>query len=250
MSLPTSITASSHYDDASDDPKQARAQLAGLRGDLDSINEHLKLSPFLAPATPLGVGDGLESAGGALRSKLDGNAGLARSASGLKLDASALTAESNADDADLLAVYDDSAGAMRKITRADFLDGAGLPAASVAEMEAASASDRAVTPAVAHRHPGTAKAWVHLNGTGTPAAAASYNVDSIVDNGVGSYGVVLSEDFSSGDYVGVGMADQSESLSIVNMLTIAAGTFGIRVQNFEGTPIDPDSLMAVFFGDQ
>jgi hypothetical protein len=250
MSLPSSITASTNYDEASDDPKQARAQLAGLRADVHAINEHLKLSPLLAPATPLALGEGLESASGALRVKLDGNAGLARSANGLALDVGALTALTTPADADLVAVYDSSIAAMRKVSRANFLAGAGLPAASLAEAEAASAGDRALTPAVAHRHPGSAKAWVHFNGTGTPAAAVAYNVDSIVDNGVGSYGIVLADDFSSADYVGVGMADQSASLSIVNMQSIAAGTFGIRVQHFEGAAVDVDSLMAVFFGDQ
>ena len=76
-----------------DDPKQARAQLAGLRADVETINEHLKNSPFLSPASPLGIGDGLESSGGNVRAKLDSSPGLARAASGLRLDATALTAE-------------------------------------------------------------------------------------------------------------------------------------------------------------
>jgi hypothetical protein len=39
--------------------------------------------------------------------------------------------------------------------------------------------------------PGTAKAWVNFNGTGTVAIRASYNVSSITDNGVGNYTVNL-----------------------------------------------------------
>jgi hypothetical protein len=34
--------------------------------------------------------------------------------------------------------------------------------------------------------PGTAKAWVNFNGTGTVAIRASYNVSSITDNGTGT----------------------------------------------------------------
>jgi len=37
--------------------------------------------------------------------------------------------------------------------------------------------------------PGTAKAWVNFNGTGTVAIRASYNVSSITDNGTGNYNV-------------------------------------------------------------
>jgi len=37
--------------------------------------------------------------------------------------------------------------------------------------------------------PGTAKAWVNFNGTGTVAIRASLNVSSITDNGTGDYTV-------------------------------------------------------------
>jgi hypothetical protein len=33
------------------------------------------------------------------------------------------------------------------------------------------------------------RAWINFNGTGTPAARASFNVSSITDNGVGTYTV-------------------------------------------------------------
>ena len=84
MTLPSSIGSASHFDQGSDDPKQARAQLKQIRNDIETINEHLKLSPFIAPSTPLGIGEGLESSGGNVRAKLDGST-LARSANGLKI---------------------------------------------------------------------------------------------------------------------------------------------------------------------
>ncbi len=34
---------------------------------------------------------------------------------------------------------------------------------------------------------GTAKAWANLNGSGTIALRGSFNIDSIVDNGLGDY---------------------------------------------------------------
>ena len=50
MTLPSSIGSASHFDQGSDDPKQARAQLKQIRDDIETINEHLKLSPFIARA--------------------------------------------------------------------------------------------------------------------------------------------------------------------------------------------------------
>jgi hypothetical protein len=48
--------------------------------------------------------------------------------------------------------------------------------------------------------PGTAKAWVNFNGTGTVAIRASYNVSSITDNGVGDYTVNFTSAMVDGNY--------------------------------------------------
>ncbi len=121
MSLPTNITSADQYDAGTKDPKQARAQLKGLHDDVVQINDHLKASPLLSPATPLGIGDGLESASGNLRVQLQANPGIARAASGLALDIEGLTALSSPAVGDLLAIRDASAGARRKITLEDLL---------------------------------------------------------------------------------------------------------------------------------
>ena len=89
MTLPASIGSASHFDQGTDDPKQARAQLKQVRDDIESINDHLKLSPLISPSTPLGIGNGLESSGGNLAAKLDGST-LGLSASGLKVDDDAI----------------------------------------------------------------------------------------------------------------------------------------------------------------
>ena len=121
MTLPTSIGSASHFDQGTDDPKQARAQLKQIRDDLETINNHLKASAFLAPSTPLGIGHGLESSGGNLRAKLQTNPGLARSADGLALDINGLTAETAPAVADVVALYDASAAALRKMTLQNLL---------------------------------------------------------------------------------------------------------------------------------
>ena len=252
MPLPSAITASTNYDADGDDPKQARAQLAGLRGDVETINEHLKLSPLLAPATPLTLGEGLESSGGALNAKLDANAGLARSTSGLRLDATALTAETSADDADLVAVYDDSATAMRKMTRANFLSGVGAAAASQAEMEAASSDAVMATPGSINWHPGVAKFWVEFSMSGTWSIQASHNVLAVVDSGTGLGSVTIDTDFSGADYAAVMMANDSVGNAVVFARGApTAGNLDFEVRHVENSPLlDPSWVSAVGWGDQ
>lgn len=48
--------------------------------------------------------------------------------------------------------------------------------------------------------PGTAKAWVNFNGTGTVAIRASYNVSSITDNGTGDYTVNFTSALADANY--------------------------------------------------
>ena len=48
--------------------------------------------------------------------------------------------------------------------------------------------------------PGTAKAWVNFNGTGTVAIRASLNVSSITDNGTGDYTVNFATAMVDADY--------------------------------------------------
>ena len=48
------------------------------------------------------------------------------------------------------------------------------------------------------------RAWVNFNGTGTPAARASFNVTSITDNGTGDYTVNFTTAMSDANYALVG----------------------------------------------
>jgi len=47
---------------------------------------------------------------------------------------------------------------------------------------------------------GSAKAWVNLNGTGTPAARDSLNLSSITDYGLGYYAINLSSTMANANY--------------------------------------------------
>ena len=46
-----------------------------------------------------------------------------------------------------------------------------------------------------------AKAWVNFNGSGTISIQDSYNVSSLVDNGVGSYEVNMANAMSNTNYI-------------------------------------------------
>jgi len=51
---------------------------------------------------------------------------------------------------------------------------------------------------------GTAKAWIHFNGTGTPSTIKSYNTGSITDNGTGQYHVSITSALADADFVALG----------------------------------------------
>ena len=51
-----------------------------------------------------------------------------------------------------------------------------------------------------HKGEPIVKAWIQFNGTGTIAIQDSFNVSSIVDNGVGDYTINWDTDFANDDY--------------------------------------------------
>ena len=128
-------------------------------------------------------------------------------------------------------------------------------AATQAEMEAASSLTVPVTPGRTQYHPGVAKAWCVLNGTGTPAMKTSHNMDSsITDNGVGDYTVSFTTDFSGTNYALAGMANNSAGAAACYLHisgNTAAGSVRIVVVrgSTEGT-VDEDTVTLIAFGDQ
>lgn len=71
------------------------------------------------------------------------------------------------------------------------------PAATQAEQETGSSLVTYVTPGRQHYHPSAAKAWAVVDGGGTPSIAASYNVTSVTDGGVGTFTINLTTTFSN-----------------------------------------------------
>ena len=56
---------------------------------------------------------------------------------------------------------------------------------------------------------GRAKAWVHMNGTGTISIKNSYNISSITDNATGKYTATMSITMSDNLYCVVGGGSQT-----------------------------------------
>ena len=65
--------------------------------------------------------------------------------------------------------------------------------------------------------PGTAKAWVNFNGTGTVAIRASYNVSSITDNGTGDYTVNFVTAMVDANYIVAGNSANSNNGLLPNI---------------------------------
>ena len=69
---------------------------------------------------------------------------------------------------------------------------------------------------------GRAKAWVNLNGTGTVAIRASYNVSSITDGGVGFYTVNFTTPMVDANYATAGFAAQESTTADNNVSFVGA----------------------------
>lgn len=132
--------------------------------------------------------------------------------------------------------------------------GGSSTAASQAEMEAASSTAVYASPGRTQYHPGVCKGWVRFNSSAT--IAASHNVSSITDSGLGSFTVVWDTDFSSGNYCVLGTSEDASGVEAVVVMrsdsTPAAGSVAIYVVDLLGTQVlyDASLISVAAFGDQ
>ena len=92
--------------------------------------------------------------------------------------------------------------------------------------------------------PGTAKAWVNFNGTGTVAIRASYNVSSITDNGTGNYTVNFTTAMVDANYcvqVSSAFVTAADSINAPSSLT----TSSVAVLHAENNVVADSTSMYV-----
>lgn len=132
----------------------------------------------------------------------------------------------------------------------------GFTAASQAEMEAGSSTSVGSTPGRQQYHPGHPKAWAHVHGGASPSLAASYNVTSITDSGVGDLTITIATDFSSANWSALCTTGADPGVAAPTFCGIdyndnqAAGSVNFECHKDGGTAKDPQSWNFVGLGDQ
>lgn len=132
-------------------------------------------------------------------------------------------------------------------------------AATQAEMEAGTATNKYVTPQGVNWHPGACKCWVVAGITGN--VLASWNVTSLTDTGVGILTITIATDFSSVNYCClVSVEAPATTWAVANTrechvrsATLAAGSVSVDcVDNTATTSLikDPTTWHVAMFGDQ
>ena len=105
---------------------------------------------------------------------------------------------------------------------------------------------------------GLAKAWVNLNGTGTPAARDSLNLSSITDYYAGYYGITLSSTMANANYSIQANATWEVSVSASTNINISGDIGAIpttslyRVRAYktnDNASYDPDYVFSDVKGD-
>lgn len=134
-------------------------------------------------------------------------------------------------------------------------------AATQAEMEAGTATNKYVTPQGVNWHPGVAKAWgKHANSGAVPQMTATWNVTSVTDSAPCRATPVIATDFSSANYSIAAMVEPATTtysatttslITVIRNATPAAGTFTIDILEIDiGQATDPAAWYWAAWGDQ
>ena len=96
--------------------------------------------------------------------------------------------------------------------------------------------------------------WVQFNGTGTVAAADSFNLTSITDNAEGHFQVNIANDMNNDDFsvtFGLGRIDGSGSGQLMASSGLGTGTGIVSMynQNTSGALTDTTQVMCTIHGD-
>ena len=100
---------------------------------------------------------------------------------------------------------------------------------------------------------GSAKAWVHLTGSGTPTAEDSLNNSSVTDGGTGLYTFNFTSNFGNIHYCAASMAGNAgqttDARHQVPNAELTASAFQVRNVYGTSTVSDDGNLFIIFHGD-
>jgi hypothetical protein len=101
------------------------------------------------------------------------------------------------------------------------------------------------------------KGWINFKGTGTIAINDTYNVSSIVDEGVGEYTINFDRDFANANYAPVGVAKRlaADGSNIVQMAIekssgLSVGSMRVIFHDQNNSAIDVEIASIIAIGDQ
>jgi hypothetical protein len=117
-------------------------------------------------------------------------------------------------------------------------------------------SDTPPAPPLANRlyNDSIVKGWINLNGTGVIAIRDSYNVSSIVDNGVGAYTINWDLDFANINYSVAGLPSDNGVSAVTmylnNTTPPVVGAAKMQVATVAGAAVDSAHVHVMAIGDQ
>lgn len=118
------------------------------------------------------------------------------------------------------------------------------------EMETGTDVLLAVTPGRQHFHPSAAKCWAYVTvAAGVPTLQASHNITSITDTALGQLTITIATDFSSVNWVGLGLTEGASN-SYTEADSKTAGSVILVSHDDAGPNEDPEAWNFVGFGDQ
>lgn len=123
--------------------------------------------------------------------------------------------------------------------------------ATAAEVQTGANDEAAVTPLKLRQQKNQCSAWVNFNGTGTVAIRDSHNVSSIVDSGVGMYGINLLG-LSNPNYAAVCTCSLTGNSGLVSISEQLATSISVRTAYLSstqpGTALDASIVNISIFG--
>jgi len=97
---------------------------------------------------------------------------------------------------------------------------------------------------VVGRSKDTAKAWINLNGTSTPAANQSFNVSTIGDLAVGNWTINFARPMDSTTYC---VTSSTQAGYIAEAETFATGSFVLKNGDSSWSAVDLDYVCAAVY---